>query len=425
MSERLAQIGKVRGTSEPSNSTLNVEQDQAFKTWFADSKAIDQQTGRPLVVYHGTKSDFSTFNTTKTGEFGPAIYLTSDPREASEYGEGQGWGGPSGTYIMPVYVVMKRPYESGVDAFWEEFGSTDGDALAIVRAKAAGYDGVIAKRAKRYYDNELQQFVDRSGVLTHYIAFEACQIKSATGNNGQFAADNPDIRFSMPEQPDWMSSTHVVNQQREPLVVFRGQHGQCNGQLQCLLASITFTADAAIASLYAESPNDPKALAANPFVTPAYLDISNPLFVQNDDPFVDASLLIDKLGRMTAEKYIRKYASRVEHSNFWETEIQPLFKNVDDFLNNHPERLGELFLEGWVLLDDFDFVQRALDAGFDGAISLGSGESAMSLEYRVFKAEQAKPAFEWQLRVQQYVELSGVAPDDSENSQTHAESPHG
>lgn len=167
----------------------------AFKAWFGNSRVVDAD-GKPLVVYHGTKADFDAFKTTKSGEFGPAIYMTDSPREASEYGDGQGWGGPSGTRVMPLYAAIKNPYTKGVDAFWKEFGTGGSDAEGVAAAQAAGYDGIIAKRADRYYDNEAREFVDRGGMLTHYIAFKPTQIKSAIGNNGNFDAANPDIRFS-------------------------------------------------------------------------------------------------------------------------------------------------------------------------------------------------------------------------------------
>lgn len=165
----------------------------AFKRWFDGSRAVDAG-GRPLVLYHGTAGDFSEFRPSSGGEFGPAIYTTDNPREAGEYGVGQQ---KPGVNVMPVYVRIKRPYDKGVDAFWKTFGADDGDAAAVQRAIEQGYDGVIASRADRYYDNELRQFIDRGDdTLAHYIAFRPEQIKSAIGNRGTFEVSSPDIRFS-------------------------------------------------------------------------------------------------------------------------------------------------------------------------------------------------------------------------------------
>jgi len=166
-----------------------------FKAWFKGSKVVDAE-GKPLRVYHGTKAEFTEFKRTSGGEFGPAIYMTDSSREASEYGDGKGWGGPSGTQVMPLYASIKKPYTKGVDDFWKEFGTGGTDAEGVAAAQAAGYDGIITKRADRYYDNEAREFVDRGGKLTHYIAFDPSQIKSAIGNRGTFDPNDPDIRYS-------------------------------------------------------------------------------------------------------------------------------------------------------------------------------------------------------------------------------------
>jgi len=173
----------------------------AFSKWFGDSKVVNAN-GEPLVVYHGTNADFSEFKTTRGGEFGPAIYFTDSPREAGEYSEavkGVSFSAPS-AHIMPMFVRIENPYTKGVDEFWKEFGGVGSDADGVERAKAAGYDGVIAKRADRYYDNDAREFVDRGNMLTHYIAFDKSQAKSAIGNNGNFDANNSDIRYNVADE---------------------------------------------------------------------------------------------------------------------------------------------------------------------------------------------------------------------------------
>ena len=43
----------------------NVTDTPEFKRWFGNSKVVDKH-GNPLVVYHGTKSDISTFDIEKS-----------------------------------------------------------------------------------------------------------------------------------------------------------------------------------------------------------------------------------------------------------------------------------------------------------------------------------------------------------------------
>lgn len=216
-----------------------------FSEWFKGSKAIDAE-GKPLVLFHGTKADFTVFKKINSGEFGPPIYLTDSAREAGEYGEAKGWGGPADTSIMPVFASIKQPYTKGVDAFWAEFGTGGGDAEGVAAARAAGYDGIIAKRADRYYDNETREFVDRGGEITHYIVFDPASVKSATANIGTFDASNPDIRFSFAEEitevevpqvssrgeqekpsreaafQRWFGDSKVVDSSGRPLVMYHG-----------------------------------------------------------------------------------------------------------------------------------------------------------------------------------------------------------
>jgi hypothetical protein len=195
---RKAERGELKAEAAPApegevKPSLRAPQTEAFKKWFGNSKVVDE-SGDPLVVYHGTASDFTEFRRTRSGEFGPAIYTTDSAREAGEYGVGQQ---QPGVNIMPVYVSIKNPYNKSVDEFWQEFGRDDGDAAAVARAQAAGYDGVISKRPDVYYDSVTRKFVDRGNTLTHYIAFSPSQIKSATGNIGAFDITKPDIRYSL------------------------------------------------------------------------------------------------------------------------------------------------------------------------------------------------------------------------------------
>lgn len=136
-----------------------------FKAWFSDSKVVDAD-GKPLVVYHGTKSDITAFSPTKgNGLLGDGIYTTADRKQASETYA----GATSGSNVMPLYVSIQNPLvtEVGYDVplNWQELG----------------YDGVIYNK-----NNEPAWFV----------AANANQVKSAIGNNGDFNPNNPDIRFS-------------------------------------------------------------------------------------------------------------------------------------------------------------------------------------------------------------------------------------
>lgn len=154
-----------------------------FKRWFGDSKVVDAE-GRPLVVYHGTRGDFDTFDAGRQGQSdfgasGRGFYFSQDPGSANLYANlSPGEGAPN---IMPVYVALQNPYEMGALLPQDEAQST----LLTERLKAEGYDGIIVRGA--------------DGVLDEIVAFRPEQIKSATGNRGAFDPNDPRIQYQRPE----------------------------------------------------------------------------------------------------------------------------------------------------------------------------------------------------------------------------------
>ena len=170
------------------------QREENLAAWHKDSHpSTNNEDGTPKTFYHGTQADFSTFRTTKTGEFGPGIYATDNPDEAADYAGTHPFSG-KGPSVMPIYIRMKNPFIVGnhADEFWTKFsGKTDEDALFNVMA--AGHDGVIFKRPYSFYDEKTKQIVKTGQDHTHYVAFSPNQIKSATGNNGDFNPSKPNI----------------------------------------------------------------------------------------------------------------------------------------------------------------------------------------------------------------------------------------
>lgn len=92
---------------------------KAFQEWFAGSKIVDK-AGKPVVVYHGTSADFSTFDKNKgksvTDKLGS--WLATDPNLSNERLEQVNSGGmfgevkgrmSKGSAVMPVYASIKNP----------------------------------------------------------------------------------------------------------------------------------------------------------------------------------------------------------------------------------------------------------------------------------------------------------------------------
>ncbi len=145
---------------------------QSFKKWFDGSKVVGSD-GKPMVMYHATRSDFSEFDTARKSLMGEGSFFSSTPYGSFADGEGGN--------IMPVYLSLKNP--KIVDAM-----NSNSDEMYSNKAKLKkeGYDGLV---------------ITNNGVIKVAVAFDPAQIKSAIGNIGEFDAGNPDILFSISSIP--------------------------------------------------------------------------------------------------------------------------------------------------------------------------------------------------------------------------------
>ncbi|HQQ69091.1 MAG TPA: hypothetical protein PLL92_02110, partial [Alicycliphilus sp.] len=136
------------------------------------SKVVDQQTGEPLVVAHGTHGDFTTFSKSEDGGYHFGMADAANQRVADMSAEGMA----DAPNVMPVYLSLKNP------ARMPDMGSNWGAHIEAM--KRHGHDGIV-------YENQFE-----SPGYDSYIAFYPEQIKSATGNIGTFDGGKGDVRFS-------------------------------------------------------------------------------------------------------------------------------------------------------------------------------------------------------------------------------------
>jgi len=240
-SERL-RVDAGDGTVDPSRGSGSASIDQtetpAFKRWFGASQVVDA-AGKPLIVYHGTSTaakDGDAYNSFETygsnyGLFGQGSYFTVDPSIAGEYtSKGRG----KSATIYPAYLSIQNAIDMDAKAersAWEkgypdvdfDQWTPDGDTNeAFYRAVE---DELTDQGLPKYEGAEvMQDGLRRMGFdgITHmgggrvnnadtakrhrvFIVFDPEQVKSATGNNGEFDPKNADIRFqragdSTPEQ---------------------------------------------------------------------------------------------------------------------------------------------------------------------------------------------------------------------------------
>ena len=250
----------------------NITQSKQFIRWFGDwqnspakaSKVVDNN-GEPLVLYHQTGKEFTTFDTKQkgSGEFGSemptGIFMKPTNNDI----------GVGGNIQMPLYASIKNPLivnnrselvkfydknvqgytkaKSAIDSvnkeykakFNEEMKRENEEYQKLWNAKKNGeiseeeYQKSISRDAldeiMEEWENKVNEASRNSkalvddyfknsnydGVIVNndvgsfgrstktFIAFENTQVKSATDNIGTFDGNNPDIRYSLDEDYDF------------------------------------------------------------------------------------------------------------------------------------------------------------------------------------------------------------------------------
>ncbi len=175
------------------------------------SSKVVNPDGTPMVVYHGTGSDFNTFDKSRQGENyiqgEGGFFFTSSRKSAENYARLA--GGDDKGRVIEAYLSIQKPYEviaygDYVQAPAEKYDDHRSEYLN--EAEMQGCDGIIIKGEKSNL----------------YVVFEPNQIKSATDNIGTFDSNNPDIRYS--REPEMLNELRRQNTQLKKRVEYwRGQ----------------------------------------------------------------------------------------------------------------------------------------------------------------------------------------------------------
>ena len=175
----------------PSNLTpeqYSVVRTPEFKAWFGDwendpensSKVVDEN-GEPLVVYHGTDNEFTTF---KLG-YGSYSSFTENKRLALSYGH----------IVNSFFLSIKNPYiiNGGGQYIWNVIGESQDPESFFGGNVPFSNDGIIFKDVIDFNGTLGSKYVlDVSNVI---MVRKNTQIKLADGTNTTFDGNNPDIRF--------------------------------------------------------------------------------------------------------------------------------------------------------------------------------------------------------------------------------------
>ena len=184
----------------------------------AVSKVVDEN-GEPLVVYHGTLSDFTKFRPSESGLYGKGIYLTADKEDTSYTLKDKDWR------IMELFANIQNPRDPEAMATQADIDAAKKEALDFFEKHPFDKDGTpasfvvnnllfwgmqpgkvkkskltqilkdaFARKGVAYQENDKHDgaIIQRDGA-TWYTADQPNQVKSATDNTGAFSAMDVDI----------------------------------------------------------------------------------------------------------------------------------------------------------------------------------------------------------------------------------------
>jgi hypothetical protein len=248
------------------------QQDQTrtpeFKEWFGESKVVDE-SGEPLVVYHGTADDIEAFSnteggrTTRSESAKKGFFFASVKSAAESYADfarpseidrlrqeyerlekiaqnkrtPEAWDKYQQAYIkyeeaelnfvdetrgkkskvIDAYLKLENPF------VYDYQGAKFRDqtyADLIDKAKENGYDGVIFKNT---YDGTGDIDSPTNPLMDVFVAFEPNQIKHIDNTR---PTSDPRIMYQgqtrTPEFKEWFGESKVVDMEDNPLIVHHG-----------------------------------------------------------------------------------------------------------------------------------------------------------------------------------------------------------
>lgn len=229
--EKIVSDAKANGTymTAPNGEKTKLDAEQwatvrttNFKNWFGDwendpenaSKVVDEN-GEPMVVWHGRSAEFNTFEKKEGVRFimgledkvkAEGFFFSPDKGLAEEFASNSSRHRGGKANVVPCFLNIRKPmdltgedydriyedvtgweYMVGMDTQDNLWGIMDEEGMAD-KIKEKGYDGAI-------FVEEVDDSYEPTKIS--YCALDANQIKSAENNNGDFSADNNDIRFSL------------------------------------------------------------------------------------------------------------------------------------------------------------------------------------------------------------------------------------
>jgi len=403
------------------DSFIQRMQDEYDSFHAAKNEAMKRREPRPM--YHATTAnDIESFRpgVERDGVAG-AIFTAANPHDAIGVSEFKYGKNPEGLNVHKLYVRAENPWDPnnkqhvealarhlekndpGIDKL-PPYRDDDGQQMKSSlrdRLSMGDWQTIERPEAQKYIRGNHDGFYEREHNASDetLAVFDPKQLKSATGNKGTWDPEDGRISYSL-KAPDtdefknWFGDSKAKDDEGNPIRVYRGEHGETDQEIQSRRGSISF-GDKEAANAYAQTPNDLKldGTAEHSRVIPAYLRIEKPwINDKTGDPFVDISHIAKTLGPEEAKRVALEHADIIQGTDNWQENFSGKYDSVADMVKRNPGEINKLYMDAYHLLDDKDFVKKLKDAGFDGAIHGGNGETAGGTEYKVFDKSQIKSA---------------------------------
>lgn len=186
---------------------------EAFKRWFGDSKVVDEN-GQPLVVYHGTLSNFDAFSKKMIGSRFTAdergFFFIDNEKMAKDYSTSEFDSSKKG-YVMPVYISSKNPLIINA-----EYARKNGLGSSVFEREDSisfwdNYQDFILEQVD---EGKNDGVIIDDGFSKTVVVFEPNQIKSVY-NRGTFDPNNDNIYYQGQIADNGRGVELTINSQEE------------------------------------------------------------------------------------------------------------------------------------------------------------------------------------------------------------------
>lgn len=172
----------------------DIEKPKVGKAYATDLGVVEYRGENKWSVYDNLLLDYDSYDNDMV-DVVAGDYSKAANEQVIEYDRGvdEAYPGGDGGRIIPAYLSIKNPIVLSpfeADRLSRRLGMGDEEAIAkIEEYKAQGYDGIETTSDEATHFPQVRD--DLGGIPKQWIAFDSNQIKSATGNSGNFDPSNP------------------------------------------------------------------------------------------------------------------------------------------------------------------------------------------------------------------------------------------